>query len=324
MGLQGASIKKVVTLPQQRIAVKQLVSAESISERQACRLLKVNRGSYRHVAKIQPDEEELRKKIRELSERHPRYGCRFIHRLLNREGFHVNRKRVHRIWKAEGLQIPRKRPKRRRYPSKNTVKQKASHPNHVWTYDFLEDRTENGSKLRIMTVLDEFTRESLSIRVDKSITHEKVIESLSFLFLTRGTPEYIRSDNGPEFVAKGLQNWLKYMNCKTIYITPGSPWENGYIESFHDKFRSECLNRDVFRNGHEAQIMIELWRQEYNEFRPHSSLNYLSPLEFAKNYRLKMKQNKTPGDNSTPCYVNSVTATPPLPSHSKKNVCSLL
>jgi len=161
---------------------------------------------------------------------------------------------------------------------------KAEYPNHVWSYDFVEDRTERGGKLRILVIIDEHTRECLAIRVKPSIPASAVIEVLEWLFLTRGVPKYIRSDNGPEFISKAVCQWLKESGCQTLFIKPGSPWENGYIESFNDKLRDECLNREVFRNGKEAQAIVEAFRQEYNNYRPHSSLGYLTPAEFARRY----------------------------------------
>jgi transposase InsO family protein len=161
---------------------------------------------------------------------------------------------------------------------------KAEYPNHVWSYDFLEDRTERGGKLRILAIIDEFTRESLSIKIASLIPALAVQGILEWLFLVRGTPNFIRSDNGPEFIAKAICQWLKDNGCQTIFIQPGSPWENGYIESFIDKLRDECLNREVFRNGKEARTIVEAWRQEYNNYRPHSSLGYLTPAEFARQY----------------------------------------
>ncbi len=161
---------------------------------------------------------------------------------------------------------------------------KAGYPNHVWSYDFVEDRTERGSKLRVLAIIDEYIRECLVIRVAPSIPASAVIETLEWLFLTRGVPKHIRSDNGPEFVSRTVCQWLETSGCQTLFITPGSPWENGYIESFFDKLRDECLNREVFCNGREVQAIVENWRQEYNNYRPHSSLGYLTPTEFAKRY----------------------------------------
>ncbi len=238
----------------------------------------------RYVARKRRDEARLVKKIHKLAIRNSRYGYRRITVLLRREGFRVNRKRVHRIWKSEGLGLPRRRPKRRRIGPTGEIVNKAEYPNHVWSYDFVEDRTERGGKLRILVVIDEYTRECLAIRVASSIPASAVIEVLEWLFLTRGVPKYLRSDNGPEFVSRAVCQWLEEGGCSSLFITPGSPWENGYIESFNDKLRDECLNREIFRNGKEAQAVVEAFRQEYNNCRPHSSLSYLTPVEFARRY----------------------------------------
>jgi len=226
----------------------------------------------------------LIRRIHELAIRHGRYGYRRVTVLLRREGWKVNRKRVHRIWKSEGLGLPRRRPTRRRVGPVGEIVNKAEYPNHVWSYDFVEDRSERGGKLRILSIIDEFTRECLAIRIAPSMPASAVVEVLGWLFLTRGVPRYLRSDNGPEFVARVVRRWLEASGCSTLFINPGSPWENGYIESFFDKLRDECLNREVFRNGKEAQVIVENWRQEYNNYRPHSSLGYLTPAEFARQY----------------------------------------
>jgi len=196
----------------------------------------------------------------------------------------VNRKRVYRIWKVEGLNLPLRRPRRRRIGPVGEIVNKAEYPNHVWSYDFLEDRTEHGGKLRILVIIDEYTRECLAIRIAPSIPASVVVEVLEWLFLTRGVPKYIRSDNGPEFVVRAVCQWLGSCNCQTLFINPGSPWENGYIEGFIDKLRDECLNREISRNGKEAQAIVENRRQEYNNYRPHSSLDYQTPGEFVRQY----------------------------------------
>ena len=244
----------------------------------------MSRSAVRYAARKLRYEVKLVDKIHELAVRHGRYGYRRITVLLRWEGWKVNRKRVHRIWKAEGLSLPLKRPKRRRAGEVREMVNKAEYPNHVWSYDFLEDRTERGGKLRILAIIDEFTRECLAIRVAPSIPASVVMDVLEWLFMVRGVPKYIRSDNGPEFVAKAVCQWLKESGCQTLFISPGSPWENGYIESFIDKLRDECLNREIFRNGKEAGVIVEAWRQEYNDYRPHSSLGYLTPAEFARQY----------------------------------------
>ena len=264
--------------------MKCLVDQRRCSERRACRLVGMSRSVVRYAARERGDEVELVSKIHELAVGHGRYGYRRVTVLLRREGWKVNRKRVHRIWKAEGLSLPLRRPRRRRVGPVGEIVNKAEYPNHVWSYDFLEDRTERGGKLRILAIIDEYTRECLSTRIAPSIPASTVLEVLEWLFLVRGIPKYVRSDNGPEFIAKAVCQWLKGSGCQTIFINPGSPWENGYIESFIDKLRDECLNREIFRNGKEARTIVEAWRQEYNNYRPHSSLGYLTPAEFAKRY----------------------------------------
>ncbi|MEA2086383.1 MAG: IS3 family transposase [Chloroflexota bacterium] len=267
-----------------RSAVKYLVKQMGSSQRRACVVVGLSRSLVRYIARRRRDEAKLIKKIHELAIRHSRYGYRRITVLLRREGFKVNRKRVHRIWKSEGLGLPQRRPKRRRMGSVGEIINKAEYPNHVWSYDFVEDRTERGGKLRILAIIDEYTRECLAIRIAASIPASAVVGVLEWLFLTRGVPKFLRSDNGPEFVAKAVCRWLKESGCSSLFIKPGSPWENGYIESFNDKLRDECLNREIFRNGKEAQTIVEAWREEYNNYRPHSSLDYLTPAEFARRY----------------------------------------
>lgn len=245
----------------------------------------VSRTAYRREPVEREDETALRKRIKELAVKKKRYGCPRIHALLRREGWCVNKKKVHRIWKEEGLSLPRQRPKRKRHGRTVEIVNRAAHRNHVWSYDFIEDTTEYGDKLRMLVVVDEYTRECHQIRVGRCVSAEKVVDTLNWLFLLKGVPEHIRSDNGPEFVAKAVCDWLDRAGCKTIFIEPGSPWENPYIESFNGRFRDECLNREIFRNAREAQEVVENWRREYNEQRPHSSLGYLTPAEFAAKCR---------------------------------------
>jgi len=189
----------------------------------------------------------------------------------------INKKRVPRIWKSEGLSLPRRRPRRRRRGPRGEVVKRARRPNHVWTYDFIEDRTERGGRLKILTVLDEFTRQSLAIRVERRLDSARVIETLEALFAERGAPKHLRSDNGPEFVAEAVKTFLGNSGVETLYIEPGSPWENGYIESFNGKLRDELLDGEIFYTLIEAQVLIEGWRREYNWKRPHSSLGYRPP-----------------------------------------------
>jgi len=273
----------VSPLARQTVA-KYLTKMGRCSERHACAVVGLSRSLVRYIARRRKDEAALIKEIHKLAIRHSRYGYRRITVLLKREGLKVNKKRVHRIWKAEGLSLPQRRPRRRKRGITGGIVNKAEYPNHVWSYDFVEDRTERGGKLRILVIIDEYARECLALRVERSIPASVAIEVLEWLFLTRGVPKYLRSDNGPEFVSKAVCQWLKKAGCSTLFIEPGSPWENGYIESFNDKLRDECLNREIFRNGREAQVIVEAFRQEYNNYRPHSALGYLTPADFARRY----------------------------------------
>jgi len=239
-----------------RAVAKDLAKRGQCSERKACTLVSAPRSTVRYERRVKDDEAALRQRIRKLADKHKRYGFRRILALLRREGWRVNKKRVHRLWKEEGLQRKRKPKKKRACGPTAGLPVKAEYPNQVWSYDFIEDRTERGGKLRMLCVLDEYTRESHHIRVDRSIGAAKVIASLEWLFVLHGAPVYIRSDNGPELVAKALQAWLAERGAETIYITPGSPWENPYIESFNDKFRDECLNMHVFTDGRHAQEVV--------------------------------------------------------------------
>ena len=267
-----------------RSAVKYLVKQRGSSQRRACAVVRISRSLVRYTARWRKDEAKLVRKIHKLAIRHSRYGYRRITVLLRREGWRINRKRVQRIWKSEGLGLLWRRPKRRRVGPVGEIVNKAQYPNHVWSYDFVEDRTERGGKLRILVIIDEYTRECLAIRVAPSIPALAVVGVLEWLFLTLGVPKFLRSDNGPEFVARAVCRWLEASSCQTLFINPGSPWENGYIESFNDKLRDECLNREIFQNGKESQVIVENWRQEYKNYRPHSSLGYLTPAEFARRY----------------------------------------
>jgi len=199
--------------------------------------------------------------------------------MLRQEGWRVNHKRVERIWRKEGLKVPQKQPKRKRLwlNDGSCVRLRPEYKGHVWSYDLVADRTVDGRPLRILTILDEYTRECLRIVVERQIRSQDVIDVLSELFLLRGVPKHIRSDNGPEFTAKAVRDWLTRLEVKTLFIEPGSPWENGYIESFNGKLRDELLNREIFTTLLEAKVLIENWRKEYNQVRPHSSLGYRPP-----------------------------------------------
>lgn len=240
-------------------------------------------GQHRSTQRKRPhgraDEERLTADIIELARQYGRYGYRRVAELLRRSGWHVNDKRVERIWRREGLKVPSKQPKRQRLwlNDGSCIRLRAERPNHVWSYDFMEDRTHDGRKIRMLNVVDESTRECLAIRVDRRLNSTSVIDVLSDLFILRGVPGHIRSDNGPEFIAKAVQAWIHAVGAKTAYITPGSPWENGYIESFNARVRDELLNGELFYSLKEARIIIESWRRHYNGIRPHSSLGYKAP-----------------------------------------------
>jgi transposase InsO family protein len=219
----------------------------------------------------------------ELVKEHPRYGYRRIAAKLRQEGWEVNRKRVYRLWRREGLKVPQKKRKRRRLgKSENACsRRRAERVNHVWAWDFVFDRTPSGSPLKWLSIVDEYTRECLALKVDRSITSEDVIDTLAELFAIRGVPEHIRSDNGPEFIALAIQRWMKQVEIETLYIAPGAPWENGYAESFHSKLRDEFLAMEEFENLTAARRLTAAWKEDYNHQRPHSSLGYVTPAEFA-------------------------------------------
>jgi putative transposase len=250
-----------------------------VSERFACRVLGQHRSTQRKIAKTPDDETALTADIIALALQYGRYGYRRIAALLRDAGWIVNLKRVERIWRREGLKVPAKQPKRKRLwlNDGSCIRLRPEYPNHVWSYDFVEDRTHDGRRYRMLNIIDEFTRECLAIRINRKLNSTDVIDVLSDLFILRGIPGYVRSDNGPEFIAKAVQNWITLVGAKTAYIEPGSPWENGYCESFNSKLRDELLNGEIFYSLKEARIVIECWRRHYNEIRPHSSLGYKPP-----------------------------------------------
>ena len=251
----------------------------SISERVACKVLGQHRSTQRKKPQGRPDEEALTTDIIRLASRYGRYGYRRITAMLRSEGWTVNAKRVERIWRREGLKVPQKQPKRGRLwlNDGSCVRLRPEHPNHVWSYDFVEGRTHNGRKFRMLNIIDEFTRECLAIRIDRKLNSTDVIDVLSDLFILRGVPGHVRSDNGPEFIAKAVREWIAAVGAKTAFNEPGSPWENGYCESFNSKLRDELLNSEIFYSLAEAKVIIEAWRRYYNTERPHSSLGYKPP-----------------------------------------------
>jgi len=250
-----------------------------VSERRVCRALGQPRSTQRYVGRQAGDEGMLTLRLVELAGQYGRYGYRRITALLQAEGWKVNHKRVERLWRREGLKVPAKQPKRGRLwlNDGSCLRLRPEFPGHVWSYDFLLERTHDGRPFRILNVIDEYTRECLAVRLGRHLDHEDVQECLFELFCVRGVPVHVRSDNGPEFIARGLREWLGQLSVKPLFIEPGSPWENGYIESFNGKMRDELLNREIFYTLREAQILTERWRKEYNHIRPHSSLGYRSP-----------------------------------------------
>lgn len=251
----------------------------SVSERFACRVLGQHRSTQRKKPEGRSDEEALTADIIRLASHYGRYGYRRITAMLRSEGWTVNAKRVERIWRREGLKVPQKQPKRGRLwlNDGSCIRLRPEHPNHVWSYDFVEGRTHNCRKFRMLNIIDEFTRECLAIRIDRKLNSTDVIDVLSDLFILRGIPGHVRSDNGPEFIAKAVREWIAAVGARTAFIEPGSPWENGYCESFNSKLRDELLNGEIFYSLAEARIVIEGWRQHYNTKRPHSSLGYRPP-----------------------------------------------
>jgi transposase InsO family protein len=250
-----------------------------VSERRACAALGQHRSTQRKVPRGRDDEQRLTADIIELARQYGRYGYRKVAALLRQAGWTINDKRVERIWQREGLKVPHKQPKRGRLwlADGSCIRLRPQQRNHVWSYDFVEDRTHEGRKYRMLNVLDEFTHECLAIRVARKLKAIDVIDVLSDLFILQGIPAYIRSDNGPEFLAKAVQEWIAVVGAKTAYIERGSPWENGYIESFNARLRDELLDGEIFYTLREAQIIIESWRRHYNTIRPHASLGYKPP-----------------------------------------------
>jgi transposase InsO family protein len=253
-----------------------------VSERHACSALGVHRSSLHRPPKRADDEDALTKDILRLAQQYGRYGYRRITSLLKAEGWRINHKRVERIWREQGLKVPKKQPKKKRLylNDGSCIRLRPLYPNHVWSYDFVSDRLSNGRQIRMLTVIDEYTRKCLSIRVDYRLKSDDVLDVLSTLFLTQGIPEYIRSDNGSEFTAQVLQDWLRGLDVKTAYIEPGSPWENGFNERFNGSLRDECLNLEYFHTLKEARVIIKEWVNVYNHIRPHSSLGYRPPAPF--------------------------------------------
>ena len=263
--------------------VRRLQGEFEVSERRACRVVNQSRSSQRYEPQPRSDEPALSKRMVQLAGERPRFGYRRIAWRLRREGWRASDTRIYRLWRREGLKVPKKRRKRRGLGgSRNSCSvRRADHKDHVWCWDFAFDRTISGSQLKWLTIVDEHTRECLALKVDRGITSEDVIDTLAKLFATRGVPKAIRSDNGPEFIAEAIQDWLRQLDIEALYVQPGSPWENGYAESFYSRLRDEFLEVEQFENLRAARMLTREWRDDYNHERPHSSLGYVPPAEYA-------------------------------------------
>ena len=286
--LEGSREGKLLSPERRRLTVTEVrrrLGPETVSERRACRVLGQPRTTQRYQTQRPAGERKLLAEMRSISHRRPRYGSPRVHRTLRATGWHVNHKRIERIWREENMQVPKRQHRRLRLPncgSENScVRRRALHKDHVWSYDFVIDRTEDRRQIRLLVVIDEFTRECLAIEVARSFTARQVVEVLRYLFAVRGAPKCLRSDNGPEFVAKEVRKWLDQADVQTLFIAPGSPWENGYVESFNGRLRDELLNGELFLSLAEARWVIDRWRLDYNHRRPHSSLDYQTPAVFA-------------------------------------------
>jgi putative transposase len=274
--------KKAVSPASRRALAHQVVAEGLCSRRAACRFLRLARSTFSYRGRPPtPMEERLRKRLLALSAEHPRYGYRRIAALLRREGWRVGKRHIQRLRRREGLRVPPTRRKVVRRGVSTGLPTTATHRNHVWTWDFIADATVRGGTLKMLTILDEYTRECHVLWADRALKAADVLPWLQQAIGKHGVPEYLRSDNGSEFIAKIVQRWLKERQIKTIYIDPGSPWQNGLVESFHGRFRDECLNREQLWTLTEARVVVGDFRQQYNQVRPHSRLGYESPATFA-------------------------------------------
>jgi putative transposase len=292
--------------------VRRRLGLEKVSERRACRVLGQTRNTQRYRLCRRSDEAQLLAEMRRIVRKRPRFGSQRTYRKLVADGWRVNHKRVERLWRQEHMQVPRKQHRRRRLPGSSEngcIRRRAEYMNHVWSYDFLVDRTEDGRQLKLLAVIDEYTRECLAIEVDRSFTAQDVIGILQYLFAVRGTPHNLRSDNGPEFVAQAVRCWLDKAGVATLFIAKGSPWENGYVESFNGKLRDELLNRELFLSLEEARWVIDRWRLDYNHHRIHSSLNYQTPAAYAARCSSSVRPTASLQKNSGPLNPDSLTHT---------------
>jgi transposase InsO family protein len=254
-----------------------------VSQRRACRALDQPRSTQRYRPGIADDEPRLLAAMEALVRKHPRYGYRMIWAKLRQAGWRVNRKRVYRLWRREGLKVPKRQHKKRRLGQSENgcVRRSAQRKDDVWAWDFIHDRDEHGRPLKWLSLVDEYTRECLLLEAERSLKAVDVIELISEVLLIRGVPGHIRSDNGPEFIATAIRRYLATAGVETLYVEPGSPWENGYAESFHSRLRDELLDAEWFEGLRDAKALAGSWKNEYNHRRPHSSLGYQTPAAYA-------------------------------------------
>lgn len=293
-----------------RAAVDELQQSHSVSERRACQVIDQPRSSQRYTPQMPDDEPRLIADILQVVREFPRNGYRMVTHKLRQQGWTVNAKRVYRLWRREGLKAPKKQHKTRHSGQhENGCDHHGSdHPDDVWAWDFVFDRTSNGKMLKWFVIVDEFTRECLCLHVDRGITSEGVINELAKLFATRGIPNYIRSDNGSEFTANVIRSWLKKLELEVLYVQPGSPWENGYVESFNSRFRDEFLSLEEFENLSSARALTASFRDDYNNRRPHSSLGYMTPRHFATQWPVSAQSAALPSLQQ----ATAAEETPPL------------
>ena len=287
----------MVSPSSRRRAVKHIVGEGLGSAAQACRAIGLARSSLYRASQASEERRKMQTQIIDLSQQHPRYGYRRVTALLRRAGKRVNAKRVQRVRRRERLQVHKKQRRMKRVGISTGQRQRAEQRNQVWSWDIVHDQTEIGSPFRILTLIDEYTKESLATHVAWSIRALDAVTVIEAAIERYGAPEHLRSDNGPEFIAYAIRDWMADNHIKTIYIKPGAPWEQPFIESFHDKLRDECLNREIFGSLLEARIIIEQWRIEYNQHRPHSSLGYRTPAEFAQQQKFQTMQPRKHKDN---------------------------
>jgi transposase InsO family protein len=273
----------MVSPVRRRQAVVHLQREVGASQRRACQVVGQPRSTQRYRAEVKDEQAAIVQRMHELVRRHPRYGYRRIWALLRREGFRINRQRVWRLWKQENFKVPGKQRKKRRLgvSANGIMRRRAQGKNDVWCWDFIHDRDERDRPLKWLIIEDEFTREGLALEVERSLKAAAVLDVLTELMLTRGLPRHIRSDNGPEFIAAAIRRFLKHTGVETLYIEPGAPWQNGYAESFGGRLRDELLNAELFADLRAAKVLSSMWRNDYNHRRPHSSLGYQTPAEFA-------------------------------------------